>query len=211
MSHIKAMVVFQGATNIPEDRFINTFHFLSAEASLAAAASDIHPVLQAFYNGPAGTGSQLGSLMPAFVQRTASIRYYDMATAEPRVPDIRTFTIPAPLAGAPLPEECAVVCSFHGVPPVTPRKRGRVYLGPFTTNTGVTGTNLPFTVTPFVQGLVTERSEFLASSEVGWVVYSPTDDAFTPVRGGFCDNAFDTMRKRGPKATARSTWDMPVP
>lgn len=204
----RAMVVMQGATNVPEDRFINTFHFDVASGTTASAAAVIHADLVAFYN-TATTTISIANKISSFVNRAATVRYYDMSQAEPRVPHIEPLTLTASSGDAPLPEEVAVVASFHGAPPVTPRTRGRVYLGPL--NQGVLFNSAGgVKVAVAFRTHVCSRMQALADSDAGWVVHSPTSSINTEVVGGFCDDAFDTMRKRGPKTTARSIWPIPV-
>lgn len=204
MAHIRAMVVFQGATLIPEDRFINTLHFQMAGVELAAASSTLHPLITAFYN-TATAGVSLGGSMSSIVNRTAEVRYYDQASAGSSVPVILPFTFPAASASAPLPEEVACVATFHGAPPVTPRTRGRIYLGPL--NNSMVGLGVGAArISSTYRTAVAERCQALATAADNWVVYSPTSNVTTEVAGGFVDDAFDTMRKRGPKASSRTTW-----
>lgn len=208
MAHIRAMVVFQGISGIPEDRFINTLHFQMAGVELDAAATTLHPFITSFYNTATG-GRSIGGSMSSIVQRsTPEVRYYDHADAPLSVPVILPFTIPAAAASAPLPEEVACVATFHGAPPVTPRTRGRIYLGPLNNSmVGLSATAAKIDAT--FRTLVCARMEQLAGEADNWVVYSPTSNVTTTVVGGFCDDAFDTMRKRGPKATDRSVWPAP--
>lgn len=200
----RAQVTFQGATNIAEDRFINTLHFIVDSGTTPSAAAVIGDNIHDFYNTPTGALS-IGGCISSFVNRAATIRYYDMSQAEPRVPHIDEWTLNASTGDAPLPEEVAVVASFHGGLPVTPRTRGRIFLGPL--NGAVTfNSGQGVKVTAAFRDHVCNRMAALAASDAGWVVHSPTTGNNTVVSGGFCDNAFDTMRKRGPKATGRSIW-----
>lgn len=211
--HVKAQVTFQGATNVPKDRFINTFHFDSTEGSLTAAATAIGPQLGTFYGSvayPNPTG--MGAYLSQFVLRPFKIRYYDMAQAEPRVPYEQSFSLGTYPAGATfdLPEEVAACLSFHGAPPITARRRGRIFLGPlngFILNDATT--TLPARVdSSFRTGACTAMLA-LANADLGWSVYSQTTDTLVPVTGGWADDAFDTQRRRGPAPSARSTWALP--
>jgi hypothetical protein len=203
--HIKAMVIFQGGTNVPEDRFVNTFHFDSTATTLQLGADLIHVPLTAWWNGP--VGDNLGKAMPAFVSRTVDVRYYDMGQAEPRVPYQKAITLGTPIAAMALPEEVAVCATFHGVPPITPSRRGRVFLGPLSAYASDSGTaTTPIRVIGAYRTLACNAMKQLADANVGWSVYSPKNLTLTEVTGGYCDNAFDTIRKRGMKTSARTTW-----
>lgn len=200
----KAMVVFQGFTNIAEDRFINTFHFIMASEIIADVAAAVNTDLAAFYNSTA-SGTSIAANMPTFVNRAATTRFYNMDTPAPRVPFIVPWTLAASSGTTPIPEEVAVVCSFHGAPPITPRRRGRVYIGPLNSSCLAADGN-GVRVSSSFQSCITTRAKALADSSTEWVIWSPTDQDTVSIAGGFVDNAFDTMRKRGTKPTARSTW-----
>lgn len=129
-----------------------------------------------------------------------------------------------------LPGEVSCCLSFHGdlsgVPEDTPglppgpagdahpaaRKRGRIYVGPLTmgatvADTGAAnGDQLPsgFFINDlaFAAGQLHRAS--LATVNIVWVVASRRDNVVSPVTGGWVDNAFDTQRRRGVKATART-------
>lgn len=204
--HVKVMVIFQGGTNLPEDRFVNTLHFDSPASTLPLAMADIGPEINLFWNTP-GAGDNLGKAMPVFVSRTVVTKAYDMGTLAPRVPLESTFTIGTPIVATALPEEVAVVASFHGDPPVTGRRRGRIYLGPLSAyaQTSSSATE-PVRVIAAYSALVVARMEDLATAAIGWSVYSPTTSQLIPVTAGFCDNAFDTQRRRGPESSSRVLW-----
>jgi hypothetical protein len=201
----------QGGTNIPEDRFVNTLHFnLAGVGSTAAAAAALIDPISDFYLEPT-SGDPIGKLISIFVKREVEVRFYDMAQVMPRVPVIETFTMPTSGGGVPPPEECAIVASFHGAPPVTPRRRGRIYIGPLGAGalSSVTATT-PQQVIAAVRTQICSSMSALAAANVGWSVYSPTADDLIPVVGGWCDNAFDTQRRRGMKATTRTTWSSSI-
>lgn len=83
------------------------------------------------------------------------------------------------------------------------RRRGRIYLGPFTKASAVESGGHIFAnlnLQTVVQGAA---ASLLASTTTEWSVWSRTDSVFRPVTGGFNDNAFDTVRKRGTVANGR--------
>lgn len=214
MAHFKTMVIFQGASGLPEDRFVNNFHADQVLDDHAISATNISNALFTFYNTPPPPRTEsVGQFLSPYVNRAYETRTYRMADPLPRVPEIRLSTLPAVPAGTEgLPEEVAIVASFHGDPPVTPRRRGRVFIGPlnsFALDGGTT--SAPASVDTLRRAILTEACERLANeTDFAWVVYSPTGATLTPVTGGFVDSAYDTMRKRGPEATTRTVWPAEV-
>lgn len=211
--HVKAMVVFQGASGLPEDRFINNLHFDVTSADLPSSVAVIHTDLVDFYNVvPTGGTKSIGSMISGYVNRPFTIRYYDMADPLPRVPHLESATLVAVDSGSTggLPEEVAIVCSFHAGPPITPRRRGRIYIGPLnTTAIDLGDTGSPARIDTARRNVMCGAMKDLAESDAGWCVYSPTADTLEPVLGGWCDDAPDTQRRRGVKESTRATWTLP--
>lgn len=202
------MFIGHGPSGLPEDRVINVFHFsgVGAYASLVDAALEN---VESFYNGTTAQTNPLGYYLSAWVQRSAELRAYDLDSAIPRTPTIVPFT----LAGTPtdgLPEEVAVCLSYHGVPPITPRRRGRIYFGPLR-NAACDQANTTTPARP-TANLVNDlcaaaRTLTLNSTGGAWSVRSslPTQN-FVTINDGYVDNAFDTQIRRGPETTARTNW-----
>lgn len=141
----------------------------------------------------------------------------------------RSFTLGAGAGGqTSMPGEVALVMTYHGDltdvpetqtdpgPPVVvtrpaARRRGRVFLGPFGTSalTESVG-DLEGVPAAILTNAAAGAGDFLLSEndlpELQWVVLSQTAEEFFPVVGGWCDNAWDTQRRRGEQATARTTF-----
>ena len=201
MPNIRAMVIFQGASNLPEDRFVNTWHFVRLD-SLSSAADVLTPHFDAFY-------SAINPWLSSYVAETVEVRYYDLADLEPRVPEIRTFSKgAAAVAGQHVPLEATVVLSFHGEPPITGRRRGRVYIGPLNDDavSAGDGTNPPRVGSGITTALATAAGAFL-DEQNGWRIRSSVpSENFVPVVGGWVDNELDTQRRRGVVSTSRLTF-----
>jgi hypothetical protein len=190
------------ASNIAADNATNTMYFradnLNALVAVEAAA-------QAFY-------IELAAVMGDYVKAVDNVTFkaYDMANPEPRVP-VRTGTFNVPEGNTlTLPTEVAMVLSFQaakisGVPQA--RRRGRIYV-PFIRGSliGNDSRPLPGAITT----LVTAGDNLLTASDAAatwkWVVYSPTTGADVVVSDGWVDNEYDTQRRRGRKATTRTTF-----
>jgi hypothetical protein len=99
------------------------------------------------------------------------------------------------------PRDVAVCLSYYADQNV-PRWRGRLYL--------------PFCVRPNPPAAVPAAGDLTDALAVGtalgaaggapfqWVVYSHVDTIGRPVTNAWCDNEFDTQRRRGTKASTRA-------
>lgn len=215
LMHVRGQVILQGASGLPEDRFVNVWHFDSAAGSLGTAGGDIMPALDDFYGATimVGTGLGLAPYLSQYVLRPYSVRLYDMADAEPRVPEIysRILKPYSTVSGMmDLPEEVAICLSYHTDPPITDRRRGRIYLGPLNHSlTTDATTSQPMRVSTSAQNTLAGLAVRMLDADVGWSIYSPTDDLLHPIVGGWIDNGLDTQRRRGPDTTTRTLWPAP--
>lgn len=187
----------------PSDVFQNTWFLENPLTSdLALMADQATPRFKNFYQA-------LASYYGDFVQ-SAEIRFYDMADPPPRIPEVRDMLYSPghdPAQGN-LPEEVAVVLTIHGTPPVTPRRRGRLYLGPLCTTALSSVPEQATRVSDQLVDAIAARAVAFKQDASGgdWVIYSPTSGFAVSVAGGWVDNAFDSQRRRGPDASSRTTW-----
>jgi len=203
---IRALVLLDNVSQLPEDRFVNTFYFAGDRDDIT---STLHTKLASFYNFGSGGADGLGKYLSNKVQRGTSlpneIRYYDLSEPEPREPVSFELVIPAAAAATDLPNEVAVCCSFYGTRNI-PRQRGRVYLGPLNTAADEDGAS-DVRVTSDFRGAITFAAAALAGGTgPDWVVHSGAANADYPVTAGWVDNAFDTQRRRGAATSARTVW-----
>lgn len=213
------MAVFQGNSNLPEDRFINVFHFFSIGAiDYATAATAITTQIEGFYIDPTGLPSGLApcEFLSPWISRSWQVITYDLTTAQPRVPSTTTLTLPAGDATG-IPEEVAVCLSLRGAPPLSPRRRGRLYFGPLSArNTAIiastsanrarvdlSGTGVGTVLCEAANRLKDES----ATAGVPWCIRStrPTEN-FVIIDSGYVDDAADTQRRRGPDPLNRVTF-----
>ena len=208
MSLIRSQVRFQGDTNTPEDVYVNTWYFDSGTDGFTQTVVDeIAADLQTFYF----TAAPLTSLaVKAFLGpsiASAELRCYDMSDAEPRVPLYGTLTYGSATINGPIPAECSCVLSYNAGPPVTGRRRGRIYLGPLSTEALQSGQTSDARVSANMYETVAQSAyRLIDTGDHPWVVYSPTGNSYAPVVGGHVDNAFDIQRRRGHEATYRELW-----
>lgn len=223
MVKIRAMVVFKGRTNLPEDQFVNTLYVDSGATAYAAACvalagngtNSLGLIPQIWnLNTPQST-EQLSKYMSRFLSRSAEVRFYNMADAKPRVPVIVPWTMNASLADTEdLPEEVACCVSFKGSAPMTARRRGRIYLGPLNAFAIRGDTGLDGGVSPsrpklsFMNTAAGAFNDFRTGCELAggmsWEIASQTPSLnYVKVMSGHVDDAWDTQRRRGVDPTSR--------
>jgi hypothetical protein len=208
MASVSAQVRF----STPSGAMVNTFHFFdTATLTYPTHADNVNTALTNFYNG--GGAASIGALMAGWVSRSVEVRTYNPLDSPPRVPRIYTFTLPATATGASnwsTPADVALCMSFHAAPPITRRKRGRVYIGGAQASWFVAGstTTLPTLATgaATITFACNLAATTLAAAAVGWSVYSRVSNAYFPVVGGHVDSEPDTQRRRGNTTTTRTTW-----
>lgn len=210
MAIVRAQVRFQGDTNTPEDVYVNTFHFNTETDGLDQTVSDaIGADLAEFYfnSAPVAGNSIKTFLSPAIA--SAELRTYNLADAEPRVPFITSLTYGTASSQPPLPAEIAVCLSLQAAPPVTPSRRGRIYIGPLNTNASASAQTSDARVDPGFRATLAEVAfRLLDTGTYEWVIHSPTTGTNPLVAGGFIDDAYDIQRRRGHEATARTLWGL---
>lgn len=209
MPRIRAQVTLPWVSNIPEDVTVNVWHL-----NMTGVVDDgaVDAAFAEFYGGD--TTGIADWLSPAIsrVGNRATVKYYDLADPEPRQPTrIHEFTVGPPGSAGALPGELAVCVSMRaptasGQPPA--RRRGRVYVGPLTTDALGDTTSLPrrpvdgSLCANLASGAFSMISQ-LATAGAEVCVYSRADDEFYGVEQVWVDNEFDIQRRRGGRATSR--------
>jgi hypothetical protein len=226
MFNYLATVTLEHRSGLVEDRVINTFSFETDAALISADADEIRDRLETFYSTTGeGAAHPISYYLGTALTRTIKpiVRLYNLGGHLDGTPAgspvwIRTFANNLGLYGenSGLPAEVALCLSFHGdygldvefAPGQRPRARdrGRVFLGPLTANT------LAISSTGRVTPADTVRDAWLgagkdlrdANDDKRWSVWSRAAARMTPVTLCSVDDAFDTQRRRGEKALARS-------
>lgn len=231
-NHLICKVTIPHASGLPGDATTNTFHFRKPGAlSVGDAAAAAAVLVEDFYttvpdaNGVSPTPSRaVSEWIGSGMSRTTdavTIDVYDGSVAPPRVPVLTAnFTLDAALGTAQLPNEVALVVSFRqlvtGVIPA--RSRGRLYIGPLYSGASVSTpasgwvrpdrTSDPNPVGTLAAAMATLIQDsydgYIADIKPAFVVFSPTDNITRLPTECYVDNEFDTQRRRGGAATART-------
>lgn len=233
MNHFLVRMVFAHNSGLAQDQVVNDWHFSHATTpdlpSLTAGMFD-------FYNStPSTFDFPLSDYIAATIVRDTAGHYshradvYQLpATPGPMGSPIFTFNSqlgPVHADVTSLPGEVSLVASFRadygtaaehfeGTRPRA-RRRGRVYIGPLNTFTcdataGSTAVQRP--AAGFIDLLLAQLTALgnttITTGGATWEVFSHTDWDGHPVTQGWVDNAYDTQRRRGEKATARDTFTL---
>lgn len=190
-------------SGLAEDYATNTYHIETDDVDPLVGATDFFGNLVTYYR-------TFDEYLSAELQGTMAYRAYNLEEPEPRVPFYINGDSLIPGATR-WPSEVSLCTSFAGLPisgQVQARRRGRAYIGPLAAAAGDTATGRPAAafITALAAATDTLATVSLASLEYSWIVYSPTYGLKTTVQYGWVDNAFDTQRRRGLRATSRTTW-----
>jgi hypothetical protein len=207
MGILRAQTTFDDDSALARDRVVNVMHF--EEQGIVPNYNNVLDMVEDFYTAvPSGGALAITSYYSSLLDGTATTKLYNLDNPEPRVPVAErdwTFT---PATNTPLPREVAVCVSFHGLPTAglpAARRRGRVYLGLLST-LAITTTGRPDTT--FLTNCARSLRDLIAASDASvtnkFGVYSPTNNNFVQVTGGWVDNEWDTQRRRGGTPTVRT-------
>jgi len=215
-------------TGLPQDAAVNTFTFCNynSAADRLVDAGIILSQLDGFYTALASLYSSRCDMNAITVKMT------DLLDSKPRVP-YYTGIVTAGAGvtiGMDFPAEVALCVSFKGQPLSghnARRERGRIYLGPLQVDPAYDyNVVLPTTITTVMAAVNTHLA--VGGSQIIWSIYSLYEHcnvpvgtkynhevheedasrllgALTDVYSYWIDNEFDTQRRRGLKATTRTT------
>jgi hypothetical protein len=198
MADYMFQVRLQGTSNLPKDVYENVlFYEVIAPDTVKGTCDE----LVAKYAGSgAGDASFIGGI------NSVTVRAYPLAGGQP----IEESTATTGKVSLAFPHEVAVCLSYATVDDVaasTPRRRGRIYLGPM----GTSGGDTP-RVSAQLRGLVLAFGQSLASvgfaDSTTWKLYSRTDLATFKIESIWCDDSWDTQRRRGLAPTLRTAQDV---
>lgn len=212
---IRVQAVLQGKSGLPEDRYVNTWHFADIGGGPTVDADVELAVLKtrSFYMDSGPTyGAVWNWLASGIIDwSTSFIHGYDLSVDEPRVPVGSVGWGGFVQGGTPLPSEVACCASFFSLVN-QPSARGRIYLGPLGQTADTTSETTPSRP---AAGLIADlcgamKALALAPGPIWSILTHPGGGApvLKTVTGGWVDNSFDTQRRRGEDSTERLSWSV---
>jgi len=209
-----------------EDAVVNTLYFDTGAGSTDPSGVNcglITAEIDTLFNTAVGAGSAIRYFMAESTMGADqnSYKIFNMDHVKPRVPIFTPAAQqPTPkITTSPYPSEVACCLSFRGaLTSGTPagRRRGRIFVGPLNVNSGfmevATGHMRPVqTLMTALTAGANRMADNLTALGFTWVVYSETQRAggdahagVTPITYVWADNAFDTQRRRGIRASTRT-------
>lgn len=208
MAVFKFNVIFNHDNGLAEDRVVNGWHFWR-DQQVVSDFDNVRDMLKDFYTKPVNAGAWVTNSYPGHLASECQVVAYDLSQDKPRAP-VYESTFPSGVgAGSTLPTEVALCFSFEADKEsgeLQSRRRNRVYLGPFTNAVLNSGAVSGSFITTIINAGKDLKAASQASATWKWRVYSPTDDQSHDIAKIWVDNAWDTQRRRGLKATSRTTW-----
>jgi hypothetical protein len=197
---MRAQITLRGASGLPRDNIVNTFHYTGTGAAARAA---VNSAIDAFFDT---VDVQLSALV---LTTGHTVKHYDLDQAPPRIPvgSVYTFDFNTAPSSSRLPGEVAIVVSTRAAPEsgINPASlRNRFYLGPIAQAVvATTGLVVSTSADAIATAAQTMFNSINASGEAEAVVYSPTLDISRPIAVVWVNNEFDTQRRRGATETIR--------
>lgn len=208
-------VILQVRFDTPAGVMVNTFNFHSTDyVTYALHAADCIDEVKKFYEQDTGSGTaSIGAAMANYVARGYTLRAYNRADPKPRVPLLAFSALHATVSPTTLqhiPMDVAMCLSYHASPPVTRRRRGRIYLGGVMDDwlvEGGPGTAPRFNIAAnTVATRVAAAANILMAHAVGWSIWSEAAGSSARIVGGYVDTEPDTQRRRGVTTPSKLGW-----
>lgn len=201
-SYIRAQVAGWLDSDPKKDKITNTVYFSRGVTIDPTASTDWQQIADDV-KGAWLVGQQVYMTGIDRIQ----VKVYSMEDAEPRHPKAESLSN-VELVGTGV-RETALCMSFRGAGQ-TPRDRGRIFLGPFSSSNQ---SERPTTSVRSTCLALASRLADIGGTNVDWSVFSPTTyavegnygAAFKPVKFAWVDDAWDTQRSRGLPPLARTT------
>lgn len=209
--------IWEGDSQLAEDNYVNTWHFRKA-SGIVTDYDNVKDMLYDFWFTTAeGTNQPMVDFLTGrSITGKYTVKAYHLTDPKPRTPAYEFIDYGAVEdTNLALPGEVAAVLSFQAEPVSgenQKRKRNRVYLGPLSSEAlgGARNLNPQLVETMLFAGKALANAS-QQSANWHWNVYSPTDDEAYEFYSGWVDNAYDTQRRRGTRATARGTYSEDLP
>jgi len=184
----------------------NTNGFYVSDSGITEAEMDSWTVaLKTFYD----TCYSGGALRFA-VANNHIVKFYDVGGAPPNYPIYETtFNLATATAAIDMPMEVALAVSYKNNTNNTvlrARRRGRIYISGWTEAANTSGRPTSTATNALAQGYKDYCDDVNVIGTLSAVIYSRVQDITNNVEEVWCDNEWDTQRRRGGKATTRTTY-----
>lgn len=199
MPLIEAQIAAALSSTLPRDRIISVLHFNAREAPIIGTSDydSLATDLLAIYAGNWGRAPG---------QQEITVTIYDLDDPKPRPPRSVKIRDKGVAPAATAPREVALCLSFYAERNL-PRQRGRMFLSP--SARGLTGLGDRPTTQQMTDALaMADAFSGLGGANVDWCVRSIMDNQFKKITHAYVDNEWDTVRKRGMRATSRVEHDV---
>lgn len=222
---ILVRTVMQPSSGLPEDVVINDWAFRrGAGAPSQAELATLMGIVGDFFRGVNLNLATVGTYISTAITRAAThqIQAYQIQAGPLGSPlhEIDWLGPTTEGSSAGLPREVCGVLSFHGnllgiqeeagATRPRARRRGRVFIGPLTTQ-AITQAGAPVLEPTFTSALRTKAIAMADAAAVEgwtWSVWSRANEELYEVVGGWTDNAPDTQRRRGQAPTLRNVYSV---
>lgn len=188
----KLQVALHGDSNLPQDDAVNVLYFDTEELETAMDG------VAAAYNAAAGIFNEF------FVGNGMTIKAYEPTGGQPLQAKDYAFS---PISAGDGPTEVAICLSYASVDDPdasTGRRRGRIYLPVG----GQTTLRPSATVIDRVLDLGEALAQVGFANATTWHLWSATDQTSAKIESIWCDDAWDTQRRRGLDPTMREVRDV---
>lgn len=194
MPQYRVQITGRGTGGIPQDDVVNTF-YLDTDLDPITWGSDPDGLLRDAVDLWRAADLDLGERW-----HWVSGKAYNMADPEPREPVASVSWLEClGVRSTNGPAEVALCLSYYADRNF-PRNRGRMYFGPWG-NGGMF--SRPPAQAQEALATLAEGLSGLGGVNTQWVQHSPRDARFSNVTDYWIDDAWDTQRRRGLKATSR--------
>jgi hypothetical protein len=198
MAITECQIILKNENGMPEDSYVNTLYF--DDGTIPTPDSQVAlEVFQAY--------DKVRTILNDVISGM-TIKLYPPGL-NPTGPRYQEDFPYEPLAG-PGPQEvaCCLSYSTYDDPErATPRRRGRIYVGPLGGSVCQTDRPNP-SVTAAVLDLGTAIATVGFANNLTWVMRSRADNLYGKIESIWVDDSWDTQRRRGLKATARQVRDV---
>jgi len=205
MAFFQALTTLANQSGDTEDVRVTSFFVEAPTQPSTLTLGDWGDEIRAFMQACTASGAMRGVAGAGH-----TIKYYAADGSVPNYPFYeQSFSLsPAP-AALDLPVEVSLCMSYandseNSVPRA--RRRGRIYVSGFQSAFNVAGRPTTATTAAFANNMLVYCQAVNALTDLTAVVYSRSNVAGYAIERVWCDNEWDTMRSRGLKATARTTY-----